>query len=49
MTKSVLAIAALAIAISTAAFAGPVTDEEKTSAHMTIGNTAGKTDSEVTC
>jgi len=29
MTKSVLAIAALAIAISTAAFAGPVTDEEK--------------------
>ena len=29
MTKSVLAIAALAIAISTAAFAGPVTEEEK--------------------
>jgi len=29
MPKSVLAIAALAIAISTAAFAGPVTDEEK--------------------
>ena len=29
MTKSVLAIAALAGAVSTAAFAGPVTDEEK--------------------
>jgi hypothetical protein len=28
MTKSVLAIAALAGALSTAAFAGPVTDEE---------------------
>lgn len=29
MTKSFLAIAALAGALSTAAFAGPVTDEEK--------------------
>lgn len=29
MTKSVLAIAALAVALSTAAFAGPVTEEEK--------------------
>jgi len=29
MTKSVLVIAALTMAISTAAFAGPVTDEEK--------------------
>ncbi|MGB6388009.1 MAG: hypothetical protein WBF23_00825 [Methyloceanibacter sp.] len=28
MTKSVLAIAVLAMALSTAAFAGPVTDEE---------------------
>jgi hypothetical protein len=29
MTKSVLVVAALAGALSTAAFAGPVTDEEK--------------------
>jgi hypothetical protein len=28
MTKSVLAIAALAVALSTAAFAGPVTEQE---------------------
>jgi hypothetical protein len=51
MNKSVLVIAAtLTAALYTAAFAGTVTEEEKKStARMTIGSTAAKTDSAVTC
>ena len=44
MSKSFLAIALLAGALSSAAFAGPVTDAEGNIAHTTIGNIVGRMD-----